>query len=77
MTKELKFTKYVVMDKDGDVNMFSTPPSRYKCDGCEYWVDYSSKPTQGVPQKYVNEMFPDLTWESEPIKIEVTWKRNE
>lgn len=69
------FTMYAAMNPDGIVHLFKKKPQRYKCENIEYWVDYSIVDSKLIPPRISYEMFPDLTWESEPIEVEITMKR--
>ena len=73
MEDSVTITRWVAKNKDGDVNMHNTKPFRFKCENIEYWVDGHA--SYKLARSFVNRMFPDLTWESEPVEVEITIKR--
>lgn len=74
MEDSVTLTRWVAKDKDGgDVNMHCTKPFRYKCENIEYWIDGNA--AYKLAPSFVNKLFPDLTWEDEPVEIEITVKR--
>lgn len=62
---------WVARDKDGELNLFITKPQRSDAIGYNYenwdsynehWISLDSK------------LFPDLTWDDEPIEVELVRK---
>lgn len=60
---------WVARDKNGKLNFFRTHPKRITDSrGEEYWIGH-------VRMKQPNEFYSDLTWESEPIEVELLINR--
>lgn len=75
-TKVLKnLTRYIAKDKDGSCYCHHTKPSRFNCEGIEYWVSNGIR--YRIPDNIAWDMFSDLKWEDNPIEIEVLIRRKE
>jgi hypothetical protein len=56
---------YVARDKSGELFLFGDRPQRSRdCWWAEVGVD-------GTYVRLVNSMFPDVTWESEPLPVSI------
>ena len=62
---------WVARDKDGELTLYSNKPRRCEFigwnheswdSGNDYWIELDSK------------LFPDLTWDDEPIEVELVRK---
>lgn len=58
---------WVARDKNGDLFMYSTKPEWDRLTGMWYGERALITPS--------NDLFPDLTWESDPIEVELIIKR--
>lgn len=58
---------WVARDENGDLFMYSTKPFRDKT--TELWFGGLTMMTPS------NDLFPDITWDDEPIKVELIIKR--
>jgi len=69
---------YVARDKDGKLGLFSLKPNRCKCIGWnnDCW-DAPDEEENGVVPDFMeinSSLFPELTWEDEPIEVEIVSK---
>lgn len=62
---------WLVRDKDGTLNLFYGSDKPIKRGQDEYWSVVAGAVFEYLPR----EMFPDLTWESDPIEVELIIKR--
>ena len=58
---------WIARDKDGELTLFSNKPHRYT----EVWWNDEFNDTMILNQN----MFPNLTWEDEPIEVELVIKQ--
>ena len=64
--KEYSISGWVVRDEDGDLTVFSDMPTREKfSDGTSFWCGEE-------PRGLDPSLFPQITWESEPVECEIT-----
>ena len=66
MNEEYKIKGWVARDSDGSLTLWKVKPHRWKDD---FWIcgeEFFSLSLQ---------IFPELTWESEPIEVELTIKK--
>lgn len=64
--KECSISGWVVRDEDGDLTVFSDKPIREKfADGISFWCGEE-------PRGLNPTLFPQITWESEPVECEMT-----
>ena len=60
---------WAARDKNGHLNFFLGKPHRIKnTRGEEYWVGHGR-------MKQPNEFFPELSWNDEPIEVELLLKK--
>ena len=71
--QEYKIKGWVARDKDGQLCIFydGDKPHRGECNS--WW--YPEYCLEGDCMTIDDDMFPDLTWESEPIEVELTIKK--
>lgn len=62
---------WIVRDKDGTLNLFYGSDKPIKRGQDEYWSVVAGAVFEYLPI----EMFPDLTWESDPLPVEIILKR--
>lgn len=60
---------YIARDADGALFFHSKKPTRFNCEGIKYWIGGY----RFLLPKY-KESFPELTWEDDPVEIEMTIK---
>lgn len=65
--EEAVISGWVARDESGDLYMYTCKPE--KISNLGYWDGYV---TDLAPS---NNLFPDLTWESDPIEVEIIIKR--
>ena len=73
MQQEVKIKGWLVRDKDDYTAIYSKKPIRGKTE----WIDSncSKSSSESSCILYFSEfMFPEITWESEPIEVELTIK---
>lgn len=58
-------------DKDGFISLFLYRPDRVIHDDLGYWGYDDNRYEIDIPQS----LFPDLTWDDEPIEVEIIIKR--
>ena len=63
--EEVRIDGFVARDKDGSLNLFNGEPERIA--DCT-WGIYPGDLGLGLPKEY----FPDLKWESDPLKVTIT-----
>lgn len=69
--EDIVISGWLARDKDGCLTLFVGRERPYKKIGCNFWcVDYD-RPLECLPIT----LFPDLTWESDPIEVEIIIKR--
>ena len=74
--KVLKTLKrYVAKDKDDTCYIHRTKPTRFNCEGIEYWVSKGKR--YRLSEDVSWDMFSDLKWEDNPIEIEILIRRKE
>lgn len=61
---------YVARDQDAGLFFYPHKPTR-KARGIGYWANQSTDKDYLIP----TEMFPNLKWEDEPIKVELSIKK--
>lgn len=60
---------YAARDENGRLNFFLGAPHRFaNPKGDDYWVGHGR-------MKQPNEFLPELSWEDEPIEVEISIKR--
>ena len=69
MQQEVKIKGWLVRDKDDNTAIYSKKPKRGKTE----WIDCSRSPSKSSCILSFNKiMFPEITWENEPIELEIT-----
>lgn len=66
-SEEIVISGWLSREKDGDLYIYTCKPERNSSRGC--WVGNVADVTPS------NDLFPDLTWESEPLQVEIILKR--
>lgn len=62
---------WAARDEDGAISAFQRKPTRQTCFTCGFWDDGSGCPVDLTSK----DLFPDLTWDSEPEEVEIILKR--
>jgi len=65
MTKAGSYAMYIARDKNNDLYLFNEMPSR----GKECW--WASSELDGSYLRLDKSIYPEVTWDSKPLKIEI------
>lgn len=67
MDNEIVIQGWVARDDSGDLLVHHAKPKRVKT--ARMWV------AKGYSMSISNDLFPDLTWDSDPLEVEIIIKR--
>lgn len=71
--EEAVISGWVARDEDGTLTLFYGSDKPSKKDNDDYWSAVFGNTLEYLPQ----EMFPALTWDSDPIEVELRIKRKD
>lgn len=72
--EKVTISRWVARDGDGELNLFTSPPSREEEEVFEgVWI----RAWSGYTRLKLPNYFPSVTWESEPVKVKIEISKDE